>query len=77
MTNEELQNKIQETNLALIEIKGDIKVLTTSVNAYVTASNVAELALDKRVTSIEKRIWGALLSGFGGLLGFVISWFKH
>lgn len=75
MTNEEIHNKVIDTNLAVVRIEGDIKVLTATIGSYVSASHMAELHLDQRINdvdekikTIDKRIWGSLISGIGGLL---------
>ena len=70
MTNEELQNKIHDTNIAVVEIKGDIKTLVTLVDSHVKATE----KIEKRVDGIEKRIWSALFSAVVGLLSTVYQW---
>lgn len=77
MTNEELHNQINETNLAVIRIEGAITNLTTAVNANMKASEKAEFQIDEKIKTIDKRIWGALISGIGGLLAALWACIKH
>jgi hypothetical protein len=84
MTNDERDTKIHNIDLAVTRIEGNVQTLTTAVNSYVKASEKAEVVandkigeVSKRVTSMERKMWGAVTTALTSALGVIAHWIRH
>ncbi len=80
MTNEELHNKIHETNLIAVRTEGKIDNIL-NLFAVHAANDTKEFGrFDRKLDEIESRQWKSLWLGVGAVLEGLVIWFtgsKH
>lgn len=91
MTNEDLQNKIFETNMVAVRTEGKIDNLLQSLSAYKEYNDKALERVEKetdekiketqtKIKEVEGHQWKAVWLGIGAILEGALIWFtgsKH